>query len=425
MTRQRGGPGPRESGGAPRGGASHPGSSAAARPGELKVNGHSDRWLAQGFPWVYPNELVGAPIREAGQQVLLVGPSGAVRGRAITDTGWISARVFRADDGPLDAAWMASRVAAARARRRGVLPPDTDAFRLIHGENDGLPAIRVDVIGEHRVIILDTPAVASLLGLLVDALRQDAPVRSIWLAYRPDPRDERDFERVTPAPGLLWGERPDDEVEVHEAGARVLVRPWEAPDTGIYADMRDVRRWLAPTWRDRDVLNTFAFTGVFSVAAALGGARQVVSVDLSAPILQRLSANLALNGVDPDLHPTEAEDTFKALDRFRRKGRRFDTVIVDPPSFSRSAQGVWSAKQDMPRLVGAAAAVVAPGGWLVLASNQGQVSPREFRGQVVTGLQRVGRTAVELAWFGAAPDYPASVTFPEGHYLKVGVWALD
>lgn len=404
------------------GDAGRPGRGAAV--GVLRVNGHSDRWLAQGFPWVYPNELVDGPVREAGREVGLVGPSGAARGRALTDTGWIAARVMRRDEGPLDAAWMQARLAAARRRRQGVVPPGTDCWRLVHGENDDLPGIRVDVLGRHRAIILDTAAVAGLLPLLVDALRAEGEVDGVWLSWRPDPR-ETAGPPTTPAAGLLWGDVEQTEVIVTEAGVRLATRPWEAPDTGVYPDMRDVRRWLAPTWGGRRVLNTFAFTGAFSVAAALGGAEEVVSVDLSRPVLERLQANLRLNGLDPARHPVEVEDTFKLLDRFRRQGRRFDTVIVDPPSFSRSAAGVWSAKQDLPRLVSAAAHVVAPGGWLVLASNQGQVAPREFRGQVATGLAKAGRTGVELAWFSAAPDYPASVTFPEGHYLKVGVWALD
>jgi 23S rRNA (cytosine1962-C5)-methyltransferase len=395
---------------------------------ELKVNGHSDRWLAQGFPWVYPNEVVGAPVREAGRDVLVRGPSGAARGRAITDTGWIAARVFREDDGPLDAAWLHGRLEAARRRREAVLPAGCEAWRMVHGENDGLPGIRVDAFGSHRIVVLDTPSVAGLLPALVDALRADPGVTAIWLAYRPDARDERSFDDVQPRPGLLWSEAAsdprEDEVIVREGPMRIAVRPWEAPDVGLYNDMREVRRWLADRWAGAEVLNLFSFTGAFSVAAALGGASSVTSVDLSGAALQRLEANLRLNGIDPAGHPSLAEDSFKVLDRLRRTGRRFDRVIVDPPSFSRSAAGVWSARQDMPRLVSAAASVLAPGGWLILASNLGQVAPRELRGQVATGLQKAGRRAVELAWFGAAPDFPAAVQFPEGHYLKIGVWAV-
>jgi 23S rRNA (cytosine1962-C5)-methyltransferase len=390
----------------------------------LTVNGHSDRWLAQGFPWVYPNEVVGGPVRGAGRLVTVVGPAGTARGRALTDVGWLAARMFRSDDGPLDAEWMAGVVAAALARRPAALFPDTDALRLIHGENDGLPGVRVDAWADRLVVTLDSPAVAGLVETLVEVIAAHRPVRSAWLCYRPDPRETLDPAQFRPAPGVVRGEDLRDEVVVRERGLRMAVRPWDGPDVGMYADMREVRRFLEPTWAGRRVLNTFAYTGAFSVAAAVHGAAQVVTVDLARPAIERARRNFELNGLDPAAWGFEVEDTFKLLDRCRRQGVKFDTVIVDPPSFSHSGAEVWSAAQHMPRLVSAAAQVVAPGGWLVLASNQGRVSPHQWRGQVAEGLAKARRPAVELAFFGAAPDFPAAVTFPEGHYLKVGVWAV-
>lgn len=393
----------------------------------LKVNGHSDRWLAKGFPWVYPNEVVGRAPTRAGEEVLLVGPQGQQRGRALTDTGWLAARVFRTDAGPLDDAWMAGVLDAAALRRPASLFPDTDCLRLIHGENDGLPGIRVDAWADTRVVTLDAPAVAGLVPTLIDGLRARGDVRAAWLCYRPDPRDTLDPASFRPSPGPLFGDRAalGDEVVVRERGLRLAVWPWDGPDVGAYMDMRSVRQWLEPLWAGRRVLNTFAYTGAFSVAAAVHGAAEVLTVDLANPALDRARRNFALNGLDPDAYAFEAADTFKVLDRCRRQGRRFDAVVVDPPSFSHAGGGVWSAAQHYPRLVAAAAAVTAPGGLLVLASNQGKVSPHSFRGQVAEGLAKAGRDGVELAFFGAAPDFPARVTFPEAHYLKVGVWALD
>ena len=392
----------------------------------LVVNGHSDRWLSQGFPWVYPNEVESGAVEPAGREVVLLGPQGAVRGRGLTDTGWIAARRFREDEGALDATWMRGVLADAAARRRGVVGGDTTAWRRVHAENDGLPGIRVDGWGRQRTVVLDTPSVGRLLPLLVDALVSEGDVDAIWLSYRLDARDrEIAPAALRPAPGLLWGQDVRDEVLVREDGMTMAVRPWEGPDVGMYLDMRDVRRWLAPRWAGTSVLNLFAYTGAFSVAARRGGARETMTVDLSRPNLDRARENFRLNGFDPDAEGWACDDAFKALDRLRRQGVRYDRVVVDPPSFSHGPGGTWSARQDLPRLVAASAAVTAPGGWLVIASNQGQVAPREFRGQVAQGLAKAGRTGVELAWFSAAPDFPARTTFPEGHYLKVGVWAVD
>lgn len=390
----------------------------------LKVNGHSDRWLAQGFPWVYPNEVVGG-LPAAGAEVRVEGPNGVARGRAIVDHGWIAARIMRADGGPLDDAWLDGLLDAAARRREGLVGSDTSGWRWLHAENDQLPGLRLDVWDGHAVVILDSPVLAPLARRLVDRLVARGGLRTAWLSYRPDPRDTRVARPDDVPPGQLYGEPLQQDVVITERGMKMAVRPWEGPDVGSYPDMREVRAWLAPHWAGRRVLNTFAYTAAFSVAAALGGAERVVSVDLSRPYLERAKANFLLNGLDVEAHAFEVDDSFKALDRARRTGQRFDRVILDPPSFSHGPAGTWSAKQDMPRLVSAGAHVLSPGGWLVVASNQGQVSPRDFRGQVAQGIAKAGRSGAELAFFGAAPDHPARVTFPEAHYLKVGVWVLD
>ncbi len=398
----------------------------APRPddGSLRVNGYSARWLAKGFAWIYPAEVVGGP-RGLGREVAVTAPDGRVLGRAITDQGWLAARVYRHDDGPLDDAWMGERLRRAIALRRRVVPEGTTAWRVVHGENDALPGLRVDWWDGWVTVVLDSPAVAPLLDLLVRALQEQLAPRGVYLCYRLDPRDDRDIVGLKPTPGWIAGTPSTDEVEVVERGMRLWVRPWEAPDAGAYCDMREVRRWLEPHWAGQRVLNTFAYTGAFSVAALLAGAERAVSVDLSRPNLDRLVRNLQLNGFEASDEDVLAEDTFKALDRFRRTGQRFDVAVLDPPSFSHGPGGTWSFAKDMPRLVASTARVLDPGGWLVAASNHGQTSPKAFRGMVSDGLARAGRPGREIAWLSAAPDFPAAVSNPEGHYLKVGVWALD
>lgn len=393
-----------------------------ARDGAMQVNGYSAEWLRKGFPWVYPKEVLQAGRGRGPIQVK--GPDGSVLGSALRDEGWIAARVYRHDGGPLDREWLWGALDLARALREAILIDDTTGYRLVHGENDGLPGLRIDRWGHAVVIVLDSPAVAPLLDEVVAWLQDRLAPRSIYLCYRPDPRDDRDFSRVEPRPGLLAGHPLTADLIVRERGMAMKVRPWEGPDVGMYPDMREVRAFLAPYWGGQRVLNTFAYTGAFSVAAALGGAVEIVSVDLSTSYLDRLESNLHANELDLELHEILAEDTFKALDRFRRTGRSFDRVILDPPSFSHSGAGTWSAKRDYPRLAAAAMRVLAPGGWLIAASNQGQLSPRDFRGFIVEAARRAGCRAQELAWLGQAPDYPAATWFPEGRYLKVGIWRI-
>lgn len=390
----------------------------------LVVNAYSAGWLRKGFPWVYPKEVrrgLGPP----GSVRRVVDESGAVLGTAICDDGWLAARVYRHDGGPLDAAWMTGVLDRARRLRDRVVPERTTGFRLVNGENDDLPGIRLDWWSHHAVIALDAPACARLVDLVCDWLDRELQPRGVALCYRREPRDARDWDRVTPRPGLVRGHAPTGPVRVLERGLAFDVDPMDGPDVGLYADMREVRAWLEPMWGGASVLNTFAYTGAFSVAAAYNGASEVVTVDLSGKVLERAMANFRANDLDPEQFEFEEADTFKALDRLRRTGRSFDRVILDPPAFSHSDAGVWSAARDYPRLVAGACRVLAPGGFLVAASNQGEVTPRSFDGFIADGVRKAGRRARLIHRGGQAADFPAAVEFPEGRYLKVGIYEVD
>jgi 23S rRNA (cytosine1962-C5)-methyltransferase len=386
------------------------------KPRIVQVNAYSEKWVRRGFPWVYPKEVTAGQPRR-GDEVVVRAPGGEALGRGIGDDGWIAVRIYAKPEVSLDAAWMSGVVRAASWRAE-VLGDDTDAYRLIHGENDGLPGVRVDCWGPHRTVIADTPAVKPLLGLLTDALVQGGAA-SVCVSTRRDPRDADGREELR---GVLYGE-PPAQVVVRERGLRFVVRPDQGPDVGLYPDMREARAWLASRVGGRRVLNLFAYTGAFSVMAAANGA-EVVTVDLSERYLAWAKENFAANGLAVHDDTFIAEDSFKALDRLRRRGEQFSLVIVDPPSFSHSDAGMFSVERDYVRLVAACARVVAPGGWLLAATNHGQTSPHQFQGFVEDGCRKAGREAQEI-WRGReAPDFPAGSWFPEGRYLKVGLWRV-
>lgn len=380
------------------------------------MNGYSEKWLRQGFCWVYPNEVTSGRARP-GEQVRIVSAQGAALGVGLADDGWIAVRRFREDDGPIDAALVRARLDAAYTLRRA-LPADTTAWRLVNAENDDLPGIRVDVWGTQVVVTLDSPSLEPLLDALCDGIEALLAPRAILLAWRPDPREK---ERPVPPPRVLRG-TPAPEERVLEAGLTFLVRPGAGKDVGLFPDMRDNRAWLAPHWAGRSLLNLFAHTGAFSVSAAKHGA-ETVTVDLSPNYLERAEQNFRAN----DLAPGElvADDAFKALDRYRRTGRRFDRVLLDPPGHSHSKDGAWSGEQDYARLVAASLRVLPPGGWLIAASNLGSVSPHKFQGMLVAGARKAER-ALRMLHDGSQPlDFCAALHFPEGRYLKFVVCAVD
>ncbi len=415
-----GGPGGGRDGEAKGGGAK--GGRRRARtlsPTQIAVNGYSTQWLSRGFPWVYRDEVEeGEQRRRAGEVVEILGADGRCQGAGIwAQDGRVAVRRFRTDAGPVDQALLAARLAAARSRR--LLPPDTTAWRWVHGENDDLPGIRVDVWGTELSVALDSPSLEGLLPQLVAALRADRPETSaIWQVDRPD-----EGGAAAAGSGLLWGSPADGGVEVCERGLRYLVLPGRTHDVGLYCDMRDVRAWLAPHLSGRRVLNLFAHTGAFSVHAAACGAAELVTVDLSQRYLDRARDNFARNGLDADAHAFVADDSLAALDRLRRKGERFDLVVADPPSFSHGPRGDWSVTADLGRLVAACCRVLAPGGWLLVASNHGGLSPRDFGRLVQQGALKAGRP-LRLLHEGSTPvDFPAVLSFPEARYLKC--WVLE
>lgn len=382
------------------------------------VNGYSARWLRQGFCWVYPKEVVSGRARP-GQTVILEDERGEVLGTGIADDGFLAVRRFRDDEGPLTRDWLFERLDRALAHRDAIIDEATTGFRLVHGQNDGLPGIRVDAWDRWATIVLDSPTLDRFVDDIVQWLVEHRGTVGVVRCYRADPRDER----ALPAPSVVAGEVPDGDVLVTERGLQVRVRPLEGPDVGLYADMREVRTWLEAHWTGTRVLNLFAYTAAFSLSAAVFGAARTVSVDLSAPILDRAKDNFVINGLDPEDHEFLAEDAFRALDRLRRKGERFDRVIVDPPSFSRGKDG-FSAKRDWPRLAAAAIRVTEDGGWLIAASNQGQTSPRAFETALAEGFKKARAHGQLIHVATQGPDFPAATWFPEGRYLKVRVYRV-
>jgi 23S rRNA (cytosine1962-C5)-methyltransferase len=397
----------------------------SARPestsNRVKVNPHATEWLSKGFPWVYPNELVGGKRPPSGQNLRIVGHDGRSLGRGISDSGWLAVRRFRDDDGPIDAAFLRTRLEGALSLRKALISEETTAWRWVHGENDGLPGIRINVWDDHVTITLDSPSLRGLVSGLVNGVMGLVQPKTIHLTLRPDPRDNQ--ASISSESEQLVGSHLAGPVTVLERGVRFLVNPDGGHDIGLFPDMRDNRRWFDPHWRDRSVLNLFSYTGAFSVFALHQGAARVTSVDLSEPHLERLERNLSAN--DPNhqwMHEALPVDAFKALDRFRRQSESFDIVLADPPPFSRGPDGAFSGEKDTERLIAAMLRVLKPGGLLAIASNVGSLSPRAFQQIVRKSALRTQRPLQLLHTGTQAPDYPAALDFPEARYLKF--WVL-
>jgi 23S rRNA (cytosine1962-C5)-methyltransferase len=282
----------------------------------------------------------------------------------------------------------------------------TNAYRWVYGESDGLPGIVVDLYGEYAVIRSYVLSVEGLVDWVADALHAHVRLRGIlW---------RRTDGNLVP----LWGGPPSDDLTVEEHGLLFNADLVAGQKTGLYLDQRDNRLALSSWCKDKSVLDCFCYTGGFSLYAARGGAVSITASDAAAKAIAVAEHNFALNGFDPDQHVFLAQDCFELLEGLGAGGRRFDIVIIDPPSFARNRQGRDAAGRAYVRLNRLALHCVRPGGLLASSSCTSQVSPRAFRQALAEAARRVGRRLLILHEAGQPPDHPVPAHFPEARYLK-------
>ncbi|MCX6032180.1 MAG: class I SAM-dependent rRNA methyltransferase, partial [Chloroflexi bacterium] len=350
----------------------------------------------------------------------------------------------------IDRAWLADKLAAAVAWRATLPESGTTGYRLVHGENDGLPGLVMDRYEATLVVKLYslawTPWLADLRAALGEVWRAGVIAKSVVcdeaishmegiasrtpLAMTAAPavvlRLSRELERQPEhlyglTDGMmLAGPPPDGPVQFSENGLRFEADVLHGQKTGFFFDQRDNRARVEKLAAGRRTLNVFAYSGGFSLYAARGGASEVTSLDASAPALAAAERNFALNRHLPAVaaarHSVLVADAFTALADLRQRGQRYDLVIVDPPAFAKRESEVSAAVQTYGRLTGLALGVLAPGGTLVMSSCSSRVSAPAFFTAVNRAATQAGWPLIELDRTGHAIDHP--VLFPEGAYLK-------
>jgi 23S rRNA (cytosine1962-C5)-methyltransferase len=329
----------------------------------------------------------------------------------------IAVRVIAtADDGPDVDAVVQRRVGAALDRRLALMDRgQTDAFRWIHGEADGLPGIHVDVYGTAAVVRYD--------GTGARAFYRDLRDLPAWLVEAAGPRGlalttvidrGRDGQKAVAAIGSL----PEGEIEVHENGLRFGVDLARGQKGGLFLDQRENRALVRTLAAGRRVLNLFGYTGGFSIYAATGGATATTTVDVAAPAIAAARRNFERNGLALAAAEFHAEDAFAFLERVAATGARYDLVISDPPSFAPSQKALPAALRAYTQLHRLCAQVTAPGGLLCAASCSSHVDGAAFLRTVEEGAAAAGRRFTLTELRGASADHPTLPAFPEGDYLK-------
>ena len=327
----------------------------------------------------------------------------------------------------VDASWWRRALETALARRTTFTGhPDADrlGYRVVNGENDGLPGLIVDRYAGTLVVKLYTAALFAHLGSIVDALIAVTGCSSVVLRLA---RNVQRGETWRLADGdVVAGALGDLPVTFVEAGLEFEADVRRGQKTGWFLDQRANRVTVGSMSAGRDVLDVFAATGGFSVHAAAGGARSVHSVDLSAPTLAAATRNMEHNRSNGDVagcaHTVQVGDAFVVMADLARAGRRFGLVVVDPPSFAQRQASIDTALRAYTRLTHLGARLVEPGGVLVQASCSSRVTPDVFYDTVEAAAVAAGRPLSLLQRTGHDVDHP--VGFAQGEYLKAGFWTV-
>jgi 23S rRNA (cytosine1962-C5)-methyltransferase len=382
-----------------------------------------ERSLLRRHPWIFESAIAKGGA-DAGETVRVESKDGQfLAWAAFSPASKIRARAWSFDEGQrIDAAFFKAQVArSVRARSRFDI--QSDGWRLVHGESDGLPGVVADRYGDTLVAQFTSAGAERHKSVLADALLEETGLKKL---YERSDASARSLEGLEPATGWLRGGQageggPPTEITIREHDWRLTLDVAEGHKTGFYLDQRDSRKKFSDYARRlglQRVLNCYCYTGGFTVAALAGGAAHVTSIDSSAPALERAQAHVALNGFDPARAAFMDADVNASLRQFGQQGRTFDAIILDPPKLAPTvahAERAARAYKDINRL---ALKLLEPGGVLFTYSCSGGISADLFHKIVASAGADAGVDGYISERLGGAPDHPMTLSFPEGEYLK-------
>lgn len=316
----------------------------------------------------------------------------------------------------IDQAFFVNKLSAALTRRSALFSDQsTTAFRVFHNEGDGIGGLAIDYYQDYFLITWYSEGIYQFKSQIIAALEQLTSVKGIYQKKRFDTGG-----KYIEADDFVTGEHADFPMVIKENDVNFAVDLNDGPMTGIFLDQRHVRQAIRTRYaKGKTILNTFSYTGAFSVSAALGGAKKTVSVDLANRSLPKTIEQFQVNGLDETEHEIRVIDVFNYFNYAVKKGLRFDTVILDPPSFARSKKRVFSAAKDYVGLLEQAISITADDGVIVASTNYSGFGINKFKKVIAQAFHAANAHYKIIEIFRLPEDFPTDPQYKEGNYLKV------
>ncbi len=386
---------------------------------EVRVSRKGEERLRSGHPWVFGDDLREVPEGlPPGQWARIRSRAGESLGTGTVNLGCRIAlrRVSRGEVEPTEA-FLEMRLREAVSRRDEAGMSGERALRVLYSEGDFLPGVIVDRYGDLLSVQILTAGMEGVRDALLDVLDREFRPR---LIYERSEGGGRRLEGLPERKGAVRGEGPPRE-EILTDGVRFSVDAESGPKTGFFLDQRKNRGIVRNLAEGKTVLDGFCAAGGFGLYALAGGARSVLAIDSSRLAVETARANAGLNGVT-DRWSGEAEDLFQALRNLRDVGRRFDLVILDPPSFAKSREGREGAMRGYRDINRMGLSVLSPGGLLATSSCTQRIDVAKWKEALRDAAADAGADLEMVAWGGQPPDHPVLLSVPETEYLKFAVY---
>jgi 23S rRNA (cytosine1962-C5)-methyltransferase len=377
-----------------------------------------EKSLLRRHPWIFSGAIHKADENIAsGSTVDLLSSDKHFLARAsYSPTSQIRARVWTFEDEVVDKESFRRKIRSSLATRRTLnVEGQSNSYRLIYAESDGIPGLIVDKYNDVLVLQSLTAGSEYWKETFADLLLEETGLTTL---YERSDADVRELEGLEPKVGSLRGNPSSFVIPTTENNLKFLVNLQSGHKTGFYLDQRKNRLRVRELAKDKEVLDCFCYTGGFTVNALAGGAKSVLSVDSSADALELCKENIALNDLPLDKHTSLEGDVFQLLRKFRDEARSFDMIILDPPKFaptSAHAEKATRAYKDINLL---AFKLLRPDGILVTFSCSGGVDAGLFQKIVAGSALDAGAEAQIVEHLSQGADHPVSLHFPEGAYLK-------